>query len=304
MVEDADDDVGEGDAEVEHDVSEGIDEDAHRPVDEVHGDEVGLLCAEHARQQHHAARVVEDGPEHCLFEVAWRDLARCSQAPRRGEVRDERGVVVRQHEVDQEDFSGEPLAERRREVDGHGRAAGPALGRVDGDGGRRLLRRDHARAGDQVGQGVLALLDELGQLDDGVGVGGQGLVEGLAVEGEQPAVLERPDAGGPRLLGDERHLAEEVVRAHERDRDGVPGGLLDVHLAAPGLDHEHGVAGVALVDDHGPLGGRGRGQPAGEGVEDVVRQREEDGHTLQDLESLPKLVGAAPAELMGVAHAG
>src|SRR5437588_212620 len=48
----------------------------------------------------------------------------------------------------------------------------------------------------------------------------------------QPAVLERADACGPRLFRDQGHLAEEVIRAHQRDGDGVAGRLLDVHLAA------------------------------------------------------------------------
>ncbi len=196
-------------------------------------------------------------------------------------------MVVREGEVDQEYLSWKALAERRGEVDRHGRAAGPALGRVDGDGRSRLLGRDHSSAGDQVRQGVLALLDELGQFDDGVGIRRQRLVQRLAVEGEQLAVLQRPDAGRPGLLGDKRHLAEEVVGPHERDRDRVPGRLLDIDLAPARLDHEHGVAGVALVHDHRALGGRSRSQPSGEGVEDVVGQGEEDRYAFEDLESLP-----------------
>ena len=43
MIEHADHDAGERDAEVEDDVSEGVDQDAHRAVHEVDRDEVRLL---------------------------------------------------------------------------------------------------------------------------------------------------------------------------------------------------------------------------------------------------------------------
>src|SRR6266851_2531052 len=302
VVEHADDDVGERDAQVEDDVAEGVDEDPHRPVDQVDGDEVSLLRSQHAGQQHHAAGVVEDRSQYRFLEVGRGHLAGRSQAPRWGEVRNEGSVVIRQSQVDEQDLSREPLAERRGEVDGHGRSAGSALGRVDGHRRRRLLGGDHARPGDQVGQGVFPLLDELGQLDDGVGVWWKRLVQRLAVEGEQLAVLERPHACRPRLFGDERHLAEEVVWAHQGDRDRVSRRLLDIHLAAPGLDHEHRVPRIALVDDDRPLGRRGGSQPAGEGVKDVVWQGEEDRYAFEDLEPLPKLVGLSAAHLV-VAHA-
>ena len=211
-------------------------------------------------------------------------------------------MVVRKGEVDQQHLAGEPLAERGGEVDGDGRAARAALRRVDGHGRGGLLGGDHPGPRDQVGQRVLALLDQLGQLDDRVGVGRQRLVERLAVEGQQLAVFQRSNAGGACLLGDQRHLAEEVVGPHERDRDRVARGLLDEHLAAARLDHEHRVAGVALVDDDRALGGRSRGQAAGEGVEDVVGQREEDRHTLEDLKTFPQIVGRSTSDPLGVAH--
>src|SRR5579859_2579655 len=117
VVEDGDHDVGESDAEVEDDVAEGVDQDAHRPVDQVDVDEVRLLGAEHAREQHHAARVVEDRPEHRLLEVGRRDLRGRGQAARRGEVGDQRRVVVRERQVDQQHLAREALAQRGGEVD-------------------------------------------------------------------------------------------------------------------------------------------------------------------------------------------
>src|SRR5581483_11863606 len=94
VVEDGDHDVGERDAEVEDDVAEGVHQDAHRPVDQVDVDQVGLLGAEHAREQHHAARVVEDRAQHRLLEVVRRNLRRRGETAGRGEVGDQRCVVV------------------------------------------------------------------------------------------------------------------------------------------------------------------------------------------------------------------
>ena len=111
MVEDGDHDVGERDPEVEDDVPEGVDQDPHRPVDEVDRDEVRLLRAEHAGQQHHAARVVKDRAQHRLLEVALRHLRRGRQTPCRRQVGDEGGVVVGQGEVDEQNLAGEPLAQ-------------------------------------------------------------------------------------------------------------------------------------------------------------------------------------------------
>ena len=86
MVEHADHDVGERDAKVEHDVAEGVYEYPHRAVDEVDGDEVSLLSAQHARQQHHPARVMEDRAQHSFLEVGGRHLARGRQASGRRQV--------------------------------------------------------------------------------------------------------------------------------------------------------------------------------------------------------------------------
>src|SRR5206468_4455226 len=96
---------------------------------------------------------------------------------------------------------------------------------------------------------------------------------------------------------------EEVVGPHQGDGYGVAGRLLDVDLAASRRDDEHRVARVALVDDDRAPGGRGRGQPAGDGVEDVVREREEDGDPLQDLETPAELVGGTGGGTIVVAHA-
>ncbi len=202
-------------------------------------------------------------------------------------------MVVGEGQVDEQDLAREPLGQRGRHVHGYGRPTGASLGRVDGYGRSSLLRRHHACTGDEVGQGVLALLDELGELDQGVGFRRHRLVQGLPVEGEQPAVLERTDARRARLFRDQCHLAEEIVRSHQRDGDGVAGRLLDVHLAAARLDDEHGVAWVALVNDHRALGGRGGGEAPRQGVEDVVRQREEDRDSFQDLEASTKVVRRA-----------
>src|SRR5256885_7980623 len=49
VIEDADHDVGERDAEVEDDIAERVDQDAHGPVHEVDRYEVRLLRAEHTR---------------------------------------------------------------------------------------------------------------------------------------------------------------------------------------------------------------------------------------------------------------
>ena len=166
-----------------------------------------------------------------------------------------------------------------------------------------MLRRDHTRAGDQVGQRVLALLDELGQLDKRIGIRRHGLVERLAVEGQEPAVLERAHACRSGLFRDQGHLAEEVVRAHQRDRDGVAWRLLDVDLAAARFDDEHGVAGVPLVDDDRAPGRGGGGEAPGERVEDVVRKREEDGDPLEDLEPPAQLFRRAEGGVVVVAHA-
>src|SRR5262249_22573022 len=141
-----------------------------------------------------------------------------------------------------------------------------------------------------------------GQLDKGVRVGRQRLVQRAPVEGQQLAVVQRPDAGGARLFGDQRHLAEEVVRAEEGDGDRVAGRFLDVHLASPRLDHEHRVAGVALVDDDRSSGGRSRRQPSRQRVQDVVRKAEKDGDSFEDVESLSDLVGSAAAELLNLAQ--
>src|SRR5439155_26863408 len=105
-------------------------------------------------------------------------------------------------------------------------------------------------------------------------------------------------------VGDQGHLAEEVVGAHEGDRDRVAGRLLDIDLAAARLDDEHRVAGVALVDDDRAAGGGSGGQAAGQGMEDVVREGEEDRHPLEDLETPPKFIRRAGGWAVVVAHAG
>src|SRR2546427_10292947 len=100
VVEHAYHDVGERDTEVEDDVPKSVDQDAHRPVDEVDGDQVRLLGTQHAGQQHHAAGVMEDRAQDRLLEVLRRDLAGGGKAAGRGQVRDEGGVVVGEGQVD------------------------------------------------------------------------------------------------------------------------------------------------------------------------------------------------------------
>src|SRR5439155_780858 len=122
VVEDADHDVGEGDAEVEDDVPERVDQDAHCPVDQVDGDQIGLLRAQHPGQKHHAAGVMEDRPQHRLSEVLGRNLARRGQTTGRGEVGDQGGVVVGKGQVDEQDLAREPLGQGGGQVDRDGRA--------------------------------------------------------------------------------------------------------------------------------------------------------------------------------------
>src|SRR5438309_2711157 len=141
---DADNDVCERDIEAEDEVAERVDQNANRAVDEVDGDEVGLFGPQHSRQQHHAARVVEDGAQNRFFEVLRRDLAGGGKTARRCEVGDQGGVVVGKGQVDEQDLAREPLGQRGRHVHGYGRPAGASLGGVDGYGRSSLLRRHHA----------------------------------------------------------------------------------------------------------------------------------------------------------------
>jgi hypothetical protein len=130
--------VGDGDPEVDHDVPKRLAQNRDRAVDEVGRDLVRLFGPQRAWKDHRAAGVVEDRAEQDLIEGLLRDVGDARKAARRNQPGEQRGVRVREVEVEQQHFAGISPRKRADEVERDARAAGAALRRVNADHGRLL----------------------------------------------------------------------------------------------------------------------------------------------------------------------
>ena len=101
---------------------------------EVRLDQLGLLRPQRRGEGHEARRVWQHRSEQELPEGSLVGRVRHPrQAARRGEVRQQRNVVVGKREVDQQHLAGVPPAELGGQVEREGGTARAALGRVNRD---------------------------------------------------------------------------------------------------------------------------------------------------------------------------
>ena len=188
------------------------------------------------------------------------------------EQRSGRQRAVKMDQPRSQILAGPPLAEdqdmrlgRSEPVDRGIEVAGPlGFAREGLDGGRLLGEKggNNFRAF-QVRElfADLGACPPLGELPEEavhqLGIGGDQLQERFVLQLRETNLGDRFHVGGTRLPGDKSHLAEVVPRAHGVDRIFDPLVVYERYVDLPAQDDEHGITGVAAVDNGFP--GRERG---------------------------------------------
>ena len=137
-------------------------------------------------------------------------------------------------------------------------------------------------------------MGEPAQLVEEAGVAGDNRTEALPIQRYQPAVRLRYDRCLLVASKDAGRLSEEIAWAQHRHRDRARRPL-DYDPAAAALNKEDGVARLALVDDR--AAGRDHDLPdsSSQLPDRALREREENGSPLQDIDPLEHGVEWRPA---------